>query len=249
VSSTPNLASTDVAPLLWPVNGMEAASITPSRRADAKTHSPGGSPQKPGDGGGQDASDDPIRVLAISGSLRAHSSNTEVLRAASLLAPRGVHVALFTALGAVPLFNPDMDAEGMAPPPAVAGFRRLVAEADALLISTPEYAHGVPGALKNALDWLVSFPDVLFKPVAVLNSAPRSWHAFASLTETLDTMSMTVVASASTSVPVSDRTLTAEGLRQDPDFVIALRGALGSLTSAALDYRRHRREPREESSR
>ena len=88
-----------------------------------------------------------IRLLAISGSLRARSSNTEVLRAAARLAPASTEVRLFDGLALLPAFNPDDDVPDR---PLAAGVRRLrdeVARADALLISTPEYAHGVPGAL------------------------------------------------------------------------------------------------------
>ena len=81
----------------------------------------------------------------------------------------------------------------MTPPPAVQDLRSKVVNADAIVICSPEYAHGVPGSLKNALDWLVSVPDVLAKPTALVN-ASRSIHAQASLAETLRTMSMHLVA-------------------------------------------------------
>jgi chromate reductase len=93
-----------------------------------------------------------MRILAISGSLRAASSNTALLRAAAALAPEGMEVVLYGGLGDLPHFNPDL--EGAAPP-AVIDLWARVREADGLLIACPEYAHGVPGAMKNALDWLV----------------------------------------------------------------------------------------------
>jgi len=108
-------------------------------------------------------------ILAISGSLRAHSQNTEVLRASALLAPPSVHVRLFDGLAGLPHFYPDLDAEGAILPASVEEFRREIGEVDALLISSPEYAHGVPGTLKNALDWLVSAPEMWNKPIGVLN--------------------------------------------------------------------------------
>jgi len=178
-----------------------------------------------------------IRILGISGSLRARSSNTELLRAASLLAPPSVGIALLSTLAALPYFNPDLDAEGAIPPPRVEEFRERILRADALLICSPEYAHGVPGVLKNALDWLVSVPDVLYKPVGVLNAAPRASHAQASLVETLRTMSLTVVPAASIAVPVSGRALSAEAITQDPALADTVRGALSSLAVAAIEYR------------
>jgi Predicted flavoprotein len=97
-----------------------------------------------------------MRILAISGSLRAKSSSTSLVEAARLLAPPGVTVTVYDGLGSLPHFNPDLDAEGSVPPAEVGQLRTQIGEADALIISTPEYAHGVPGSLKNALDWLVS---------------------------------------------------------------------------------------------
>src|SRR4030095_3213606 len=99
-----------------------------------------------------------VRLLAISGSLRAGSSNTEVLRALTLLAPPRVTIEHYEGLAMLPAFNPDLDAEGMAAPAPVQNLRAQVQTADAIVICSPEYAHGVPGSLKNALDWLVSVP-------------------------------------------------------------------------------------------
>src|SRR5439155_26208619 len=94
-----------------------------------------------------------MQFLAISGSLRHASSNTQLLRAVALLAPPGLRITQFDGLGALPHFNPDLDTDP--PSPAVRVLRESIAAADGLLISSPEYAHGVPGVLKNVLDWLV----------------------------------------------------------------------------------------------
>ncbi len=176
----------------------------------------------------------PASILAISGSLRAQSSNAAVLQAVRLLAPQHVHVTLFSALDSIPHFNPDLDLEGMTPPPAVFAFRRQVIEADALLVCSPEYAHGVPGALKNALDWLVSVPEMLHKPVGLLNASPRSTHAQAALAETLRTMSLSLVAGASIVVPVSGRRLDAAAIAQDAELASALRAAIRALVEAVM---------------
>src|SRR5262245_30526458 len=106
-----------------------------------------------------------MRLLGISGSLRAASSNTAALRAAALLSPEGVSVEIYDGIGDLPHFNPDLDEDE--PPPAVARFRGLVGAADGLLISSPEYAHGMPGTMKNALDWLVASREIVGKPVAL----------------------------------------------------------------------------------
>ena len=96
-----------------------------------------------------------MRILAISGSLRAASSNTALLRAAGALAPEGVEVVLYEGLAGLPHFNPDLDdLDTGTAPPAVVGFRSRLDASDGVSISSPEYAHGVPGAMKNAIDWV-----------------------------------------------------------------------------------------------
>ncbi len=136
------------------------------------------------------------RLLLISGSLRAGSSNTAVLhRCAELCAP--IFDAVFCdGIGALPAFNPDIEELGETEarfPAEVARLRAAVAGADALLFSVPEYAHGLPGSLKNALDWLVgslAFPGI---PVGLVNTSARSVHAPAQLLEIVRTMSAVVV--------------------------------------------------------
>lgn len=140
-----------------------------------------------------------MKVLAISGSLRAASINTALLRAAARLAPRGIEVTLLSGVGELPLFNPDL--ESMVPSPVVE-LRRQVAAADALLLASPEYAHGVTGTIKNVLDWLVSFEPFVDKPVAVLKTSRRAHHAHTALRETLRTMSAVIVEQASVSIPL-----------------------------------------------
>jgi chromate reductase len=92
-----------------------------------------------------------LRVVGIAGSLRRASYNRALLCAAQQLTPLSLHIAIET-LDDVPLFNADLD--NGATPESVIRLRRAVHEADALLLATPEYNHGVPGVLKNAIDWL-----------------------------------------------------------------------------------------------
>jgi chromate reductase len=173
-----------------------------------------------------------VTLLAISGSLRARSSNTEVLRAAALVAPPSVRVDLFDGLAALPHFNPDLDVEGAVLPEPVRDFRARIAAACGILICSPEYAHGVPGVLKNALDWLVSGPEMVHKPVGLINASPRSTHAQASLAETLRTMSATLVAGASVELALGGRGLDAAGIAADPALVLQLRASMEALTPA-----------------
>lgn len=127
-----------------------------------------------------------MKLLAISGSLRASSGNTALLKAVQEAAPPDLQIAIFTQLEAIPAFNPDREME--VPPAAVTALRDGVRESDAVLISTPEYAHGIPGVLKNALDWLVGSGEFYEKPVAFLHASPRGEIARASLKEVLVTM-------------------------------------------------------------
>ncbi len=179
-----------------------------------------------------------VRVLAVSGSLRAVSSNGAVLDALAALAPADVRVTRFDGLAELPAFNPDLDGEGATPPPAVAQWRAAVAATDALVICSPEYAHGVPGALKNALDWLVSGPDVPGLPVAVVNATTRAHIAHASLIETLRTMSADVVEAASIRLPLGPGQRTAVDILADREAVAMLTAALGTLLVAVADTTR-----------
>jgi chromate reductase len=128
-------------------------------------------------------------LLALCGSLRKDSSHRRLLLSTGL-----PDVVLYEGLGSLPHFNPDLDEEGMPPPPTVAELRALVSAARGVLISSPEYAHGIPGSLKNGLDWLVSWPDFAGKKVALLRvSTARGEHAHSQLTEILKTMSADLV--------------------------------------------------------
>jgi NAD(P)H-dependent FMN reductase len=168
-----------------------------------------------------------MHILAISGSLRAISSNTAALQALSRLATDGVRVTLYAELGELPHFNPDLDNERI--PDKARKFRDEVGAADALVICSPEYAHGVPGSLKNALDWLVGSLDFAGKPVALINTAPRATHAQASLRETLSTMAARIVDEASITLALPSGSAGADGIIADPDCAAALRGVLAAL--------------------
>jgi chromate reductase len=118
-----------------------------------------------------------MRLLAISGSLRAASLNTCVLQAARRLAPASVEIELFEGIDGLPFFNPDLESGHI--PEQVTRFRQVIGKADGLLISSPEYARGVSGVMKNALDWLVGSEDFPGKPVALINTSPRATAALA----------------------------------------------------------------------
>lgn len=167
-----------------------------------------------------------MKIFAISGSLRAASHNTALLRAAARLAPADITVELFTGLGKLPLFNPDIES---CAPLEVSNFHSQLLSADAVLIASPEYAHGVTGALKNALDWMVGNESFVNKPVALLNASPRAVHAQAALKETLVTMSAHIVEQASITLPILGSGLDVEGIYFHPEFSVSLREAMQVL--------------------
>jgi chromate reductase len=177
-----------------------------------------------------------IRVLGISGSLRQASSNTALLDAAAQLAPAGVNFSIFNGLADLPAFNPDLDDDDV--PATVRVFRSGLQLSDAIVLSSPEYAHGVPGVLKNALDWVVGSGELIDKPIALINASSRATHAWRSLFETLTTMSARIVLEASATIPLDGRRLTAEGIAHDAGLSLALQTAFASLIAAV-----HRQRP------
>ncbi len=142
-----------------------------------------------------------MKIVTLSGSLRAGSINSALLRTLARLAPPGMTVVAGN-ISALPLFNPDLE---KTLPIEVVRFHAEISAADALVIASPEYAHGVSGVIKNALDWLVGLEGFAEKPIAVLNSAPRAHHADAALRETLTTMAAVIVNDASFIVPLAGR--------------------------------------------
>lgn len=166
-----------------------------------------------------------MRFLTISGSLRSGSSNAKLLRAAAMIAPAGIEIVAYDGIGDLPHFNPDLD-EGT-PPHAVANLRAEVARADAVMISSPEYAHGVPGTLKNALDWLVGGVEINGKPVALVNASARATYAQAALQETLTVMGAKVIART---ISLDGRkNLDAQAMAEDGEISSALRAVIENL--------------------
>ncbi|MBV8481461.1 MAG: NAD(P)H-dependent oxidoreductase [Verrucomicrobia bacterium] len=176
------------------------------------------------------------RILAISGSLRAASLSTAALTAASMLAPPDTEFVFYTGLAGLPAFNPDLDTGE--PPPAVQNLRHEIGTADGLLISTPEYARGLPGSLKNALDWLVSSSEFPEKPVAVIHTSPRSVEAHTQLRLVLTTMSARLIDEASITIPLLGKVLDSNQIVSDPAFAGPLRLALANFVAAISSIRK-----------
>jgi chromate reductase len=171
------------------------------------------------------------RVLLISGSTRAASSNTALLRTAVAAAPAGIEAVLYEGLAELPHFNPDDDREPL--PPAVAELRAAIAGADAVLFCTPEYAGTLPGSMKNLLDWTVGGTEMSDKPVAWVNAAAdgrRGLGAQATLETVLGYVQSAVVADACRHIPVAPGAVGSDGLIADEPTRAAMADVLRALT-------------------
>jgi chromate reductase len=173
-----------------------------------------------------------MTVLGISGSLRRGSYNRRLLRAAAATLPSGVAFEEYERLGDVPLF--DEDAEFFTPEPVLA-LRQAIREADAVIISTPEYNHSIPGVLKNALDW-VSRPTVLDnafreKPVLVVGASTGLFGAVWAQAETrkvLQAMSAHVVEDE-LPVGLAEDAFDLDGSLRDPELASRVGEIMESL--------------------
>ncbi|PQV64270.1 NAD(P)H-dependent FMN reductase [Abditibacterium utsteinense] len=166
-----------------------------------------------------------LQILAISGSLRAQSSNTSILRATQKMMESEVEIALFETIGDLPHFNPDLDTE--TPPASVAEFRAQLENADGILICTPEYAHGLPGSFKNALDWTVSSGQWMEKPTLILKSS-RSHFAHDSLVEILTTIMAKI---SVCEVFLSGNKMDEAAMLRDEIIAVTLRAALDDFAA------------------
>ena len=165
-----------------------------------------------------------IRVLAIVGSLGARSGNLALLETAVSLAPEPIEVALYSGLGQLPHFDPDLDPDQA--PPAVRALRSAIATSDALLIAAPEYGHSLPGVLKNAIDWLIGSGELERKVIAITASVPapeRGRQGLAALRQTLG---------AVRAVIVSD-----EPIARGPGSAAAIRQVLERLVDGVREAR------------
>lgn len=172
-------------------------------------------------------------VLLINGSLRAGSTNGAALHTAAAVAPAGTNAVLYTGLGELPHFNPDIE-QGVLPEPVVALRARLRA-ADAVLFCTPEYAGGLPGSFKNLLDWSVG-DGLHAKPVGWINASAHAGgaeHAHAMLRTVLGYVNADVVEAACTRAHVRRDSIGSDGTVSDPASREAIRSAISALVEHA----------------
>ncbi len=169
-----------------------------------------------------------LNLIAISGSLRRASTNTTLLQAAIAIAPESISLKLWDGVSGLPHFNPDTEDSNL--PGEVATFRDIMGQCDGLVIACPEYARGIPGAFKNALDWLVSSESFFNKPVCLLNASPRATDAQNALRLVLQTMSAQIVEPACITVPLLGKNVPPEEILADELVCHQLCSALQSLT-------------------
>jgi chromate reductase, NAD(P)H dehydrogenase (quinone) len=175
-----------------------------------------------------------ITVLALTGSTRRGSSNTAVLQTLTANAPGGVRVVLYEHLAELPHFSPDDDVDPL--PAAVADLRQNVANADAIIISTPEYAGSLPGSFKNLLDWLVGGTEISGKPIGWINVATpvgRAAATYTTLHVVLGYLGTRMIDDACVSVPVGREQLGDNGTVSDPALIAALLAPIIALAAAS----------------
>ena len=168
-----------------------------------------------------------IKILAIPGSLRPNSSSNKILSAVIAMAPAEVSIEQFDGVGNLPHFNDSDEVD-----PHVEEFRTKIKAADAVLICTPEYAFGVPGSLKNALDWTVASGEFIDKPVGLITASSQGEKGHAALLLILTAISSTVVSDATLLISFVRSKLDPEGKIKDPAVSNDLNRVLHALVQS-----------------
>lgn len=174
-----------------------------------------------------------IIIAAISGSLKSSSSNTNILRTITKLAPDNVEVRIVEGLDKLPHFNPENEERII----SVIHFRKQLKEAEGIIFSTPEYAYGVPGVLKNGLDWLVSSGELYKKPVAAISGSTifsGGDKALASLVLTLNALGANLNADSTLSIANIKNKMNESGELTDAETILALGIVLNGLINQII---------------
>ncbi len=164
-----------------------------------------------------------IKILAISGSLRNNSSNHKVINTIATMMPESIDFIIYNNLGNLPHFNDDDSYE------IIHEWRRLIKEADGVLICTPEYAFGVPGSLKNALDWTVSSGEFYDKPVALITASSSGDKAHTALLHTLTALTAKMTDSTKLLIPFIRSKFNEKGQVSDVSMLGEIKKLINSL--------------------
>ncbi|CAN7410981.1 NAD(P)H-dependent oxidoreductase [Rhizobium rhizogenes] len=165
-----------------------------------------------------------LSLYALCGSLRRASTSRRLLEALGAASPDGISIEICDFIGDLPIFNPDDESDRT--PAIVTTFAEKIRHADGLIVSCPEYAHGIPGGFKNALDWLVSRDEVPFKPLMFAHASHRGDLVLEQLTDVLQTMSLRIVPEAFLRVPLAGKSDEAQAV------ILAEAQKSGALTAA-----------------
>jgi NAD(P)H-dependent FMN reductase len=167
------------------------------------------------------------KILAISGSTRKSSSNLNLIKVIVSLFQESAEFSIYTDIDQIPHFNPDLDNE--TPPQAVVDFRNQLSQADGILICTPEYAMGVPGTLKNAIDWTVSSCEFSHKPVALITASSVGEKGHQSLLDTLLIIESNIPESSRLLIQFIKTKISADGVITDQNTLRKIKDLVDSL--------------------
>ena len=167
------------------------------------------------------------KILAISGSTKAVSTNALYITAISRLLGRAFEVINFSSIAVIPHFNPDLDQEN--PPQIIEELRSIIKKADGIIISTPEYAMGLPGSLKNLLDWTVSSASFSGKPVLALVASTQGRKAYQSIIDILTVIEARVSPQL---ISFAKAKINNEGAITDEKTLTALKSTINSFVAS-----------------
>lgn len=169
-------------------------------------------------------------ILAISGSLRDGSSNTQILKLIGTWLPDDIGYHIYNGMGDLAHFSPVAEDEPF--PKTVQSLHSQLDEADAVIICTPEYAFGLPGSLKNLLDWTVATGNFVDKPVAVITASSQGTYAHPSLLTTLGALSANIIDGATLLIQFIRAKMDTAGNITDEGTERELRAVVGNLLQA-----------------
>jgi len=166
-------------------------------------------------------------ILAISGSLRGNSSNASVINTAAAYADNKARFVIYNGLGSLPPFD-----DGKEPPASVSEFRKILREVDGIFICQPEYAFGVSGVLKNAIDWTVSSGEFVYKPTALVTAATGGDKAHAAMLLTFTALSASIADECKLLLPFIRSRMDERGNICDAATISAIHAVVDALISA-----------------
>jgi len=173
------------------------------------------------------------KVVAISGSTRQNSTNENLIKAIADLSTESIDITVFNGIANLPQFNPDNDGDNAAP--EVAGFRQQLKNADGIIICTPEYAHGVPGALKNAIDWTISSSEFPHKPTMLITASTDGKYGHKALLETLKVIEAKNVENLQLVISFVKTKISADGKITDEKTLTEVKGLIVNFIETLND--------------